>query len=202
MFADTRDGLAILGIAVAIGIAPARPLAAQQFEFGGGVNFGSVPRAENPLCRSARRLVGPGLSLRGSVAAGPVRLGASVDHVTNGGVTEVADCVPRTGISVDSVFAPAGRSATNVSAMVWFPATRVLRVGAEVGWVVDHDSWFVGPTLGAKYRMFALEVVARRHATSFEEVTTDFDPPVREISRRSRTERSWGGIVRLMLLVH
>ena len=192
----------MIGIAVAISIAAARPLAAQKFEFGGGLNVGSVPRAETPLCRSARRLMGPGLSLRGAVAAGPVRLGASVDHVTNGGVTEVAGCVPRTGISVDSMFAAAGSSATNVSAMASYPVTRVLRVGAEVGWVPDHDSWFTGPMLGAKYRMFVLEVVGRRHMTSFEEVTTDFDPPVREISRQSRTERSWGGIVRAMLLVN
>lgn len=184
-------------------LALARPLAAQHLVFGGGVNFGSIPRAENPLCRSARRLVGPGLSARGGVALGALRLDAALDFVTNGGVTEVADCVPRTGISVDSVFAPAGSSATTVSAGAWLPALRMLRVGAEAGWVLDHSSWFIGPALGARYRSFAVEVTARRHAISFDEVTTDFGPPtVREIARRSRTERSWGAVARFLLVTH
>jgi hypothetical protein len=77
----------------------------------------------------------------------------------------------------------------------------MVRVGAEVGWVLDHSAWFVGPALGARYRMFALEVAIRRHATSFDEVTTDFGPPTgREIARRSRTERSWGAVARFLLV--
>jgi hypothetical protein len=77
----------------------------------------------------------------------------------------------------------------------------MVRVGAEVGRVLDHESWFVGPALGARYRMFVLEVAVRRHAASFDEVTTYFGPPtVREIARRSRTERSWGGVARFLLV--
>ncbi|HEX6065654.1 MAG TPA: hypothetical protein VFZ04_15595 [Longimicrobiales bacterium] len=177
-----------------------QPLGAQSIEFGGGVNVGSIPRAENPICRSARRLTGPGLSLRGGVGLGALRLSGTLDHVTNGGRTEVADCVARTGVSVDSVFAPAGRSATTLSASAWVPALRVLQIGAEAGWVLEHSSWFVGPAVGARYRMFAFEVAGRRYATSFDEVTTDFGPPtVRELSRESRVETSWGVIARLLL---
>jgi hypothetical protein len=179
---------------------PMQPLVAQDFEFGGGVNVGGIPRAENPLCRSARRLTGPGLSLRGGVTLGSLHLSGTVDHVTNGGVTEVADCVPRTGVSVDSVFAPAGRSATTLGVTGWVPALRLFRVGIEAGWVLDHSSWFIGPAARARYGMFALEVAARRHATSFDEVTTDFGPPtVRELSRESRVESSWGLIARFLL---
>jgi hypothetical protein len=179
-----------------------QPLVAQNLEFGGGANVGSIPRAENPLCRSARRLTGPGLSLRGGIALGSLHLSGTMDHVTNGGVTEMADCVPRTGVSVDSIFAPADQSATTLGVTAWVPALRVLRIGAEAGWVVDHSSWFIGPAIGARYRMFALEVAARRHATSFDEVTTDFGPPtVRELSRESRVESSWGLITRLLLTI-
>jgi hypothetical protein len=193
-------GPVVVSVAALVALVLAAPADAQHIEVAGGVNVGSIPRAENPLCRSARRLTGPGLSVRASVALGSLRLGAGVDHVTNGGVTEVADCVPRTGVSVDSVFAPAGRSATTISASAWLPALRVLRVGAEAGWVLDHSSWFVGPAVGARYRMLALEVAARRHATSFDEVTTDFGPPtVRELSRQSLVESSWGLIARLLL---
>jgi hypothetical protein len=180
-----------------------QPVAAQDFEIGGGVNVGDIPRAENPLCRSARRLIGPGLSVRGGVALGSLHLSGTLDHITNGGVTEVADCVPRTGVSVDSVFAPAGRSATTLGVTAWVPAWRLFRVGIEAGWVLDHRSWFIGPAAGARYRMLALEVAARRHATSFDEVTTDFGPPtVRELSRESRVESSWGLIARVLLTTH
>lgn len=180
---------------------PGAPLAAQNLHFGAGVNFGSIPRAENPLCASARRLVGPGVSARAGLAFRALRLSATVDHVTNGGVTEAAGCVPRTGISTDSVFAPAGTSATTLGATAWLPMSRILRAGAEAGWVLDHSSWFVGPALGAQYRRFGIEIAGRRFATSFDEVTTDYGPPFRgEVARASRVESSWGLIARVLLV--
>jgi hypothetical protein len=76
-----------------------------------------------------------------------------------------------------------------------------LRLGAETGRVLDHSSWFVGPAVGARYRNFRFEVTVRRHVTTFDEVTREFDPStVREISRTSRSEHSWGAAVRFLLM--
>ncbi len=127
-----------------------RDAAAQGFTIGAGPGTGSVPRALAPLCGSARHLKGWGVSGRAGFSAGPVRIGGPLDFLGRWGTTEVASCVPRFGLSVDSVFARAKNGATSAALWSWIPVGSLLRVGAEAGTVINHDSWFVGPTLGAQ----------------------------------------------------
>jgi hypothetical protein len=177
------------------------PASAQQIVFGGGINGGSVPRAMAPLCDSARRLDGGGLSASAALVAKGMRLNANIDHVAKIGVVSVAGCVPGTGVSVDSSFAPADRSAFTLSAAAWIPVADQLDVGLETGWVIKHSSWFIGPAVGGQHRHVRAEIVGRLHINSFDEITRDFNSsPVREISRRDRSERSWGVAARVMLL--
>jgi hypothetical protein len=177
------------------------PASAQQIVFGGGINGGSVPRAMAPLCDSARRLDGGGLSASAALVAKGMRLNANIDHVAKIGVVSVAGCVPGTGVSVDSSFAPADRSAFTLSAAAWIPVADQLDVGLETGWVIKHSSWFIGPAVGGQHRHVRAEIVGRLHINSFDEITRDFNSsPVREISRRDRSERSWGVVARVMLL--
>jgi hypothetical protein len=175
-------------------------VSAQRLVFGGGISAGSLPRALEPLCASARRLGGPGLSGHAALITGRVRLGVTVDHVARVGVRDAAECVPHSGISVDSLFARAGQSATSLAVNAWVPLGGVVRVGAEAGRVLNHSSWFMGPALGAQYGRIHLEVIARRHSTGFDEITRDYgQSSVREISRISRSEGSWGAVARLLI---
>ena len=177
------------------------PASAQQIVFGGGINGGSVPRAMAPLCDGARRLDGGGLSASAALVAKGMRLNANIDHVAKIGVVSVAGCVPGTGVSVDSSFAPADRSAFTLSAAAWIPVADQLDVGLETGWVIKHSSWFIGPAVGGQHRHVRAEIVGRLHINSFDEIMRDFNSsPVREISRRDRSERSWGVAARVMLL--
>ena len=174
--------------------------AAQHFSFAGGVNVGSVPRALAPLCASARRLGGIGLSGRVELSTIRVRVGATVEHVARIGVHDAASCIPRSGLSVDSMFARAGRSATTLAVNAWVPIDEMWRIGAEAGRVINHSSWFVGPALGARHKLVQIEVSARRHITRFDEITRDYGPSgVREISRLSRSEGAWGAVARLLI---
>ena len=175
-------------------------LPAQRPFLEGGVATGNVPRALHPLCASARRLRGVGLSARGGLDGGGFRVGATVDFVGRFGVGEAAGCVPRSGISVDSSFAPAGNSATSLGVSGSVPIFEVLELGAETGWVLGHSSWFIGPTIGARFWRIRTEVAARRHVTRYDEVTRDFGMgSVRELSRASRSERSWGAVARVLV---
>ena len=178
------------------------PAAAQRITFGAGVNAGSIPRAMAPLCASPRRLNGGGLSATGGIALQRLRITASIDYLSNGGTMSVADCVPLPpGISVDSAYADAGSSAVSISAGGWLRVAGPLDVGAEAGWVHDHQSWFIAPGLGAQVSRVRVEAVARRHTISFGEVTREYDGvTVRELTRREDKERSWGFTVRLLIL--
>jgi hypothetical protein len=176
-------------------------LPGQGFVAEGGVNAGTIPRALEPLCGSVRRLRGVGLTARGGFAGDVFRGGATLDHVARIGVRDAADCVAHFGRSVDSSFASATNSATSLS-IAGSGSFKGVFLGAEAGWVLGHSSWFVGPTLGAQLSRFRLEGTIRRHVTSFDEITRDYaTQSVREISRTSRSERSWGGVARLMVIV-
>ena len=187
--------------AAVLTLALTQAAAAQRFVVGGGLNVGSVPRAMAPLCGSARRLNGAGLTGRIGLIAKSVRVTANVDFLAAGSVS-VAECVPRTGLGVDSVFEPAKRSATNFSAGVWIPVLDRVEVGAESGIVSSHASWFIGPSIGAQYGNLRLEGTLRRHTTSFDEVTREYGSgTTREISRSSQSEGSWGGTARLLFVL-
>jgi hypothetical protein len=178
-----------------------KPLAAQHLFAGAGVGAATIPRAKAPLCGSARRLNGAGLTGRAGVAMRSWRAFATVEHVSTLGTRDIADCVPRSGLSVDSVFDDANFSATTIGIGASLPVTGILHVGAEAGTVLDHSSWFAGPSISAQYRSVRLEITARGYATKFEEIMRDYGPPiVFEMSRESRTETSWGGSLRLMLV--
>jgi hypothetical protein len=153
-----------------------------------------------PLCASARRLNGGGLSASAAFLAGSIRLNANLDYVTAASMS-VAGCLPGTGISVDSAFAPAHNSAVTLSAAAWTRVAGPFDLGLETGWVRNHSSWFIGPAAAGQYGYLRAEVVGRLHITSFDEITHDFDvSPVRVISRREQSESSWGITARILLL--
>ena len=173
---------------------------AQRVFFGAGIGAASVPRSLEPLCRSARRLSGSAFSAQAGFDAKRVRVSTTLD-LTVRGYREVAGCVPRIGVSVDSIFGPSNTAALTAAGDVWFLATRQLSVGAGAGWVPGRDSWFASGGVGVQYRKMRMEIVARRHRVSFDEITREFaNPGVREISRSSHTEASWGGIGRLLFV--
>lgn len=173
---------------------------AQRVFFGAGVGAASVPRSLAPLCGSARRLTGPTLSAQAGFHARRLRVSTGLDFTARG-YKDAASCVPKAGISVDSIFAQATNSEMTASGDIWFLATRQLSVSVGAGWVPDGRSWFTSGGIGAQYRRIRAEITARRHRTSFDELTREFtNPGVREISRSSHTEESWGGVVRLLLV--
>lgn len=173
---------------------------AQPVFFGAGAGAASVPRSLHPLCGSARRLTGATLSAQAGFLARRLRVSTSLDFTARG-YDDVASCVPRAGISVDSIFAEATNSETTASGDIWFLATRQLSVSVGAGWVPDGRSWFASGGIGAQYRRIRAELIARRHRTSYDELTRDFtNPGIREISRSSHTEESWGWVVRLLLV--
>jgi hypothetical protein len=173
---------------------------AQRVFFGAGVGAASVPRSLAPLCGSARRLNGAAFSAQAGFLAKQLRVSADLDFTARG-YSDVASCIPKVGISVDSIFGPANTAAIAAAGDVWFLATRQLSVSVGAGWVPDRDSWFTSGGIGLQYRKIRAEITARRHRISFDEVTRDFtNPGVREISRSSHTEHSWGGLVRLLMV--
>ena len=173
---------------------------AQRVFFGAGVGAASVPRSLHPICRSARRLTGPTLSAQAGFHARRLRVSTALDFTARG-YDDVASCVPNSGVTVDSIFAEAGNSEVTASGDIWFLATRQLSVSVGAGWVPDGRSWFASGGIGAQYRRIRVELTARRHSTSYDELTRDFtNPGVREISRSSHTEESWGGVMRLLLV--
>ena len=173
---------------------------AQRVFVGAGVGVASLPRSLAPLCGSARRLTGPTLSAQAGLSTKRIRVSTDLD-VTARGYTEAADCIPKVGTSVDSIFAPANTTATTAAGNVWFLATRELNVSVGAGWIPGHRSWFTSAGVGSQYWKIRAEITARWHRTSFDEVVREFTGQgVREISRSSRTEDSWGGSVRLLLV--
>jgi hypothetical protein len=175
------------------------PLAASAQFFGGvGVGAGSVPRSLEPLCESARRLSGPTAGVQAGMISRYARISTGV-NVTFTMVYSVADCVPMPpGTSTHSTFAPAGTSATTINGDVWFLPSASLNPGIGAGWVPGHDSWFMSAGIGAQFRKLRLELSARRHRTSFDDVTYDVgNQGAREISRVPRSESSWGGLATL-----
>jgi len=176
-------------------------LSAQNVVLGGGLSVGTIPRALEPLCGSARRLRGVGVSARAGVAASRFQVDATLDYIGRVGVRDVAECVPRSGTSVDSSFASAGNSAASLGITGWVPINRAIRTGVEIGVVLCHSSWFIAPVLGVQTGRVRVEVAARRHVVSFDEITRDYGSgTTREISRRSASEGSWGGMARILLL--
>ena len=175
---------------------------AQRIVLGAGVNAGSIPRALPPLCASARRLNGGGVSATGVTSVQRIRLAATIDYLSNGGTISVASCVPLPpGVSVDSTYADAGTSAVAISGGAWLRVASPVDLGVEAGWVHDRQSWFIAPALAAQYGRFRLEAVARMHTISFEEVTRDYDgTTVREVSRTEESEQAWGFTARLLIL--
>jgi len=192
-----------VGVVCLLMLGAVTTLNAQRLLLGGGVAAGTIPRALEPLCASARRLNGVGLTARVGLDAGSFQAVASLDYVSRLGVRDAADCVARSGIWVDSAFASAGNSATSLGVSGSIPLNRVLRIGAEAGHVLKHSSWFIGPALGVQVSRIRLEVSARRHFTSYDQITRDYQlGNVLELSRESRTEGSWGAAARLLLLNH
>ena len=173
---------------------------AQRAFVGAGVGVASLPRSLEPLCGSARRLTGPTLSAQAGLYAKQLRLSAGLD-VTARGYSEAADCIAKVGTAVDSIFAADNNTAMTAAGNVWFLATRELNVGVGAGWVPGHESWFTSGGVGMQYRRIRAEITARWHRTSFDEVVREFTGQgVREISRSSHTESSWGGSIRLLLV--
>ena len=173
---------------------------AQGVFFGAGVGAASVPRSVAPLCASARRLTGPSLSAQAGLHAKGLRFATGLDYTARP-YNDAADCVPNVGIHTDSVFAPANNSVITAAGEVSFMPMNQLGLSVGAGWVPDHRSWFVSGGIGIQYRKLRGEITARRHRTSFDEVTRDFTAQgVREISRSSHTEGSWGGLIRLLLV--
>ena len=184
-----------------LGFVAVETLHAQRLLLGAGAAAGTVPRALAPLCGSARRLNGVGVTARAGFDARSFRVFSSLDYVGRFGVTDAADCIARSGVWVDSTFAPAGNSATSLSIGGSIPLYNVVHIGAEIGRVLDHSSWFIGPAVGIQVRRVRIETAVRRHSASFEEITRENETgSVREISRKSRSESSWGAIARLLLL--
>lgn len=190
-------------MALAMLLAAPAPGVAQQFGFGAGVQAGSIPRALPPLCAAARRLNGGGLSATAHARMQRIRLTATADYLTNGGTASVASCLPLPpGISVDSSYADGGTSAVALSAGAWLRVAAPLDLGVEAGWVLDRQSWFVAPAIGAQLSRFRVEALARLHTISFEEVTRDYDgTTVRVVSRREESEHSWGFVARLLFFI-
>jgi hypothetical protein len=174
---------------------------AQRVFFGAGGGAASVPRSLHPLCGSARRLAGPTFTAQAGFLARRLRVSTALDFTARG-YDDAASCIPRSGVSVDSIFAEASNSELTASGDIWFIATRLLSASVGAGWVPDGRSWFASGGIGAQYRRVRVEFIARRHRTKFDEITRDFTTPggVREISRSSRTEESWGGVVHLLLV--
>ena len=168
--------------------------------FGAGVGAASVPRSLAPLCGSARRLSGANFSAQAGFQAKRLRIVAGLDFTARG-YSDAASCIPRAGITVDSIFGPSNTAALTASGDAWFLAARQLSVGVGAGWVPGRDSWFTSGGVGAQYRKIRAEILARRHYVSFDEVTREFsNPGVREISRSAHTEESWGWLVRLLFV--
>jgi hypothetical protein len=131
----------------------------------------------------------PGLLLLASVYHG------SAQRIVVGGGVNVGTVV------VDSTFEPANRSATSFSAGAWIPVSNGVEIGAESGIVYRRSSWFIGPAPGGQYGRVRVEAIARRHVTSFDEVTRDYGSgTTHEISRNDRSENSWGVVTRFLLL--
>lgn len=173
---------------------------AQQTFFGAGVGAASVPRSLAPLCGSARRLTGGSFSAQAGFGAKRLRVVAGLDFTARG-YSDAASCIPRDGITVDSIFGPSNTAALTASGDVWFLATRLLSAGVGAGWVSGRDSWFTSGGVGGQYRKVRAEILGRRHHASFDEVTREFtNPGVREISRSAQTEESWGWLVRLLFV--
>src|SRR5688572_21992853 len=173
---------------------------AQRVFFGAGAGAASVPRSLEPLCGSARRLSGAAFSAQAGFDTNRLRVATSLD-LTVRGYSDTAGCVPRAGISVDSLFGPSNTAALTAAGDLWFLATRQLSVGGGGGWIPGRDSWFASGGVGVQYRKIRMEIMARRHRVSFDEITREFtNPGVSEISRSSHTEESWGGIVRLLFV--
>ena len=173
---------------------------AQRVFYGAGAGAGSVPRSLAPLCGSARRLNGATFSAQAGFYAKRLRVSTGLDFTARG-YSDAASCISKVGISVDSIFGPANTAALTTAGDVWFLATRQLSVSVGAGWIPGRDAWFTSGGVGAQYRKIRAEITARRHRTSFEEVTRDFaSSGVREISRSSHTEDSWGGLARILLV--
>jgi hypothetical protein len=173
---------------------------AQRTFFGAGVGAASVPRTLAPLCGSARRLKGGSFSAQAGFLAKRLRVSTGLD-LTARGYSDAASCIPRMGISVDSIFGPSNTASITAGGDFWFLATRQLSAGVGAGWVPGRDSWFTSAGVGGQYRKIRAEILARQHHVSFDEVTRDFtNPGVHEISRAPRTEHSSGWLVRLMFV--
>jgi pimeloyl-ACP methyl ester carboxylesterase len=120
-------------------------LPAQRMELGGGLNVGTIPRALEPLCGSVRRLRGIGVAARAGAATSRLQVDATLDYVSRVGVRDVAGCIARSGMSVDSSFAPAGNSAASLGITGWVPLNRAFRD-------LEDTDWFrFTATAGKKY---------------------------------------------------
>ncbi len=173
---------------------------AQRAFFGAGVGVASVPRSLTPLCGAARRLNGASLSAQAGFYAKRLRVSAVLEGTARG-YADAAECVPRAGISVDSMYAPGSSAAVTAGAEMWYPATSHLGLSVGTGWVLDHRAWYLSGGVGWQYRKLRVEMVARRHRISFDEVRRDFGSgTTREISRSSQTEAAWGGLIRVVLV--
>lgn len=181
---------------------PLRPsaAAAQQSFFGVGVGAASLPRSLEPLCGSARRLTAPTATAQGGLQTATARFATRLEFTVRG-YHEEAGCVPRMGVSTDSVFKADGTTAATLSADLWLLPARPLSPAIGAGWVLGHDSWFLSAGVGGQYRRIRMEFAARWHRTAFEEVRRDFGGQgVRELSRADRVERAWGGALRILLV--
>lgn len=176
-------------------------LRAQSLVLGAGLNVGTIPRALEPLCASARRLRGVGATARAGVGIGQLQIAATLDYVNRLGARDAADCVAPVGIRTDSSFADAGNSAASLGVTAWIALVQGIGAGAEVGSVIGHSSWFVGPAVGAQVGHVRVEVAAHWHAVSFDAITRDYGSgTTHEISRKSESQRSWGGVARVLLV--
>lgn len=172
----------------------------QEGYYAAGVTVGSVPRALQPLCSGARTLRGVGLAAKAGISTRRFALGATVDYFNRLGVHDVAGCVPRSGVAVDSSYAPAGTSASLLAVTATMHVGPVLRAGGEIGKVIGQPSWFAGLPVSVQYRRMGFEFTARRHLIRFDEVTRDYGSgTTREISRMRKAELSWGYAARVML---
>lgn len=183
--------------------AQADPVSAQNLFGGAGIGAGRVPRVTPPLCSGApTAMSGLDLAAKAGVRAGAIEIVGSVDYVTHMGATVVADCVPVHGIVTDSSFSGTGTSATNIAAGVQVPVYKYFRVGGEAGIVPNHSSWFIGAGGGVRRGLIGVDIVARRYATSFDEVTRDYQTGrVVELSRVGHTDISWGWAARVLFMI-
>jgi hypothetical protein len=197
---NIRNALVIPALTLLLHIALLTDASAQRVFVGGGVGAARVPRAQNPLCRSARTLHGANLVAQAGVEVQRLRFTGSYDFVYSGS-TSVADCVPRTGIATDSLFADAGHQVSSLAAEAWYAAHPLIGLGAGIGFLPNHESWFLSAGLGTQFRFIRAEAFARRYHASFQEITRDYNQqPVVELSRESHTEASWGWTIRLLLV--